>query len=46
MTVADLNHDGVDDLIVSEPSFGAGDITDFEDYYPKKYEGRINIYLG
>lgn len=46
MTVLDLNRDGVDDLVVSAPAFGAGGPTNLNDYYPKEYNGRVFVYYG
>jgi len=46
LTTVDLNHDGVDDLVVSAPSEGSGGVTDIHDYYPKSYVGRVYVYLG
>jgi len=46
---ADINHDGIDDLIVSAPSYGKngpGTTIDEEGWYPKDYIGRIYIYYG
>ena len=51
LAVLDINQDGIDDLIVSAPAFGAGGPTGiyFNNYtsrYPKKYDGSVYIYLG
>jgi glycosylphosphatidylinositol phospholipase D len=48
VAVADLNHDGYDDLIVSAPtaSFSNGPSPRIEDYYPKDYNGKIFVYYG
>ena len=47
VAVADLNHDGFDDLIVSAPTSGeSGPSIDIEEYYPKNYRGKIYIYFG
>jgi glycosylphosphatidylinositol phospholipase D len=37
MSVVDLNKDGIDDLAVSAPSFGANEYT---------YYGKVNVYFG
>jgi hypothetical protein len=42
----DLNHDGIDDLVVSAPARGEGGPTALEDYYVKRYEGRVYVYYG
>lgn len=46
MIALDINHDGIDDLVVSAPSQGKGGPTDIHDYYPKTYTGRVYVYLG
>jgi len=45
-TVADLNHDGIDDLIVSAPTYGKGGPSKLEDRYPRTNEGRVYVYFG
>ncbi|KAJ3085128.1 integrin subunit alpha 8 [Quaeritorhiza haematococci] len=37
LTTVDLNRDGIDDLVVSAPSFGAGNLW---------YDGRVYLYYG
>lgn len=47
LTTVDLNHDGIDDLVVSAPTYGNnGPSPSIEEYYPKDYKGRIYIYFG
>jgi glycosylphosphatidylinositol phospholipase D len=47
LTTVDLNHDGIDDLVVSAPTYGNnGPSPRIEDYYPKSYQGRIYVYFG
>lgn len=47
LTTVDFNHDGVDDLAVSAPSYGEnGPSSRIEDSYIKKYYGKIFIYFG
>lgn len=46
LVATDINHDGIDDLIVSAPSFGDGKPTRLEDSYPKKYNGKISLFFG
>lgn len=47
MTTLDMNDDGIDDLVVSAPSYGSK-INDhsYTDATPKSYPGRIFIFLG
>lgn len=46
LTTVDLNHDGIDDLVVSAPAEGPGGPTEIKDYYPKSYYGSVYVYLG
>ena len=46
MTTLDINHDGLDDLVVSSPMYGPSNPTDLLDYYPKLYYGKVEIFLG
>ena len=46
MEVLDINHDGIDDLVVSAPAYGKSSVTQIIDYYAKEYNGRIFVYLG
>lgn len=47
LTTVDFNHDGIDDLVVSAPSYGEnGPSSRIEDSYIKKYFGKIYIYFG
>ena len=46
LAALDINRDGIDDLVVSAPSWGTGGPTTLDDYYPKTYQGRVYIYYG
>lgn len=47
LTTVDLNHDGIDDLVVSAPIYGKnGPSNLIEDYYPKDYQGRVYVFYG
>ncbi len=47
LATVDMNHDGIDDLVVSAPTFGKnGPSQSIEDYYIKDYHGKIYVYLG
>jgi len=46
MTVADLNHDGVDDLIVSSPTIGNEGPSKLEEKYARTYLGKVSVYFG
>lgn len=46
LAAIDINRDGVDDLVVSAPSYGVGGPTDIGDYYAKAYSGRVYVYLS
>ena len=46
LATVDINHDGIDDLVVSAPAEGPGGPTDIHDYYPKYYYGAVYVYLG
>jgi len=47
LTTVDLNHDGVDDLVVSSPTYGKNGPSDsIENFYPKEYQGRVYVYYG
>ena len=47
LTTADLNHDGIDDLVISAPIYGTnGPSSSIEEYYPKDYQGRVYVYYG
>lgn len=48
LVLADLNGDGLDDLIVAAPDHGPIQHPDFlaGHFYTKQYEGRLFIYLG
>lgn len=47
LTTVDVNHDGIDDLVVSAPIFGPnGPSEKIEDYYPKHYIGKVYVYYG
>jgi hypothetical protein len=46
LTTVDINHDSIDDLVVSAPTQGKGGSTPIDDYYAKKYYGRVYVYLG
>lgn len=48
LAAVDINHDGIDDLVVSAPSYGIDDNREsgFGVFYPKSYYGRIYVYLG
>jgi hypothetical protein len=47
LTTVDLNHDGIDDLVVSAPISGKNGPSDYiEYYYPKEYQGRVYVYFG
>ena len=42
----DLNHDGIDDLVVSAPTYGEWRNTPIDDYYVKSYNGEILVFFG
>lgn len=42
----DINHDQIEDLIVSCPVYGPGGVSNISDYYPKTFYGRIFVFLG
>ena len=46
METIDLNHDGIEDLVVSCPTFGPGGVSDLYDYYPKSFFGKIYVFFG
>ena len=47
LAALDINRDGVDDLVVSAPSYGYLNMSaTLNDYYPKVYNGRVYIYFG
>jgi glycosylphosphatidylinositol phospholipase D len=46
LTTVDLNHDGIDDLVISAPTWGNNGSVDLNDYYPKDYIGKIYVYYG
>jgi len=46
MIALDINHDGIDDLIISAPAFGEARNTPIEDYYVKDYNGEVLVYFG
>ena len=46
VTTVDINHDGIDDLVVSAPTYGHNGSKNLDDYYPKDYYGRVYIFYG
>jgi FG-GAP repeat len=47
LATIDINHDGIDDLAVSAPTWGEGDVISIEESsVPKLYRGKVLIYLG
>lgn len=49
MVALDINRDGIDDLVVSAPAYGAAwsdSSLPLRTYYPKSYRGRVYVYYG
>lgn len=47
LATIDINHDGIDDLAVSAPTYGEGEFLPLKDSsVPKLYRGKVLIFLG
>jgi hypothetical protein len=46
LTTVDINHDSIDDLVVSAPTQGNGGPDDITNFYNKEYHGKVYVYLG